>query len=131
MAEPTSRRRLLAAASVAQLATGVAGMAVAVRRRHPYDLLGMRGRADAIARDTLVKGTALSAPVSNLLAKAVLTAVAARRPSRGAARASVVWGRCRWPVTWANGSCGGACARRAGTPWSRRWSWPAGGDRAG
>jgi pimeloyl-ACP methyl ester carboxylesterase len=87
MVESTSRRRLLAAASVAQLATGVAGMAVAVRRRHPYDLPGMRGRADAIARDTIVKGTALSAPVSNLLAQALLTAVVARRPSQGAARA--------------------------------------------
>jgi pimeloyl-ACP methyl ester carboxylesterase len=85
--EPTSRRRLLAAVSVVQLAAGVAGTVVAVRRRHPYDLLWMRGRADAIARDTVFKGTALSAPLSNLLAQAVVTAVVARRPSRGAARA--------------------------------------------
>jgi hypothetical protein len=87
MAEPTPRRRLLAAVSVAQLATGVAGMVVALRRRHPYDVFWMHGRADAIARDTIVKGTALSAPVSNLLAQAALTVVVARRPSRGAARA--------------------------------------------
>jgi hypothetical protein len=85
--EPTARSRLLAAVSVAQLATGVAGMVVALRRRHPYDVFWMHGRADAIARDTIVKGTALSAPVSNLLAQAALTAVVARRPSRGAARA--------------------------------------------
>jgi pimeloyl-ACP methyl ester carboxylesterase len=86
MVEPTSRR-LLAAASVAQLATGLAGMVLALRRRHPYDLAWMRGREDAIARDTILKGTALSAPVSNLLAQGALTAVLARRPSRGAARA--------------------------------------------
>ena len=87
MVEPTSRRRLLAAVSVAQLATSVAGMLVALRRRHPFDVFWMHGRADAIARDTIVRGTALSAPVSNLLAQAALTAVVARRPSRGAARA--------------------------------------------
>jgi pimeloyl-ACP methyl ester carboxylesterase len=47
----------------------------------------MHGRADAIARDTILKGTALSVPVSNLLVQAALTGVVARRPSRGAARA--------------------------------------------
>jgi pimeloyl-ACP methyl ester carboxylesterase len=87
MAESTPRSRLLAAVSVAQLATGVAGMVVALRRRHPYDVFWMHGRVDAIARDTIVRGTALSAPVSNLLVQAALTAVVARRPSRGAARA--------------------------------------------
>jgi pimeloyl-ACP methyl ester carboxylesterase len=87
MAEPTIRSRLLTAVSVAQLATGVAGMIVALRRRHPYDVFWMHGRAETIARDTIVKGTALSAPVSNLLAQAALTVVVARRPSRGAARA--------------------------------------------
>jgi pimeloyl-ACP methyl ester carboxylesterase len=87
MMEPTSRSRLLAAVSVAQLATGLAGMVVALRRRHPYDVFWMHGRADAIARDTILKGTALSAPASNLLVQAALTAVVARRPSRGAARA--------------------------------------------
>ena len=39
-------------------------MVVALRRRYPYDVLWMHGRADAIARDTIVKGTSLSAPVS-------------------------------------------------------------------
>jgi pimeloyl-ACP methyl ester carboxylesterase len=87
MVEPTPRSRLLAAVSVAQLATGVAGMVVALRRRHPYDVFWMHGRADAIARDTILRGTALSASVSNLLVQAALTAVVARRPSRGAARA--------------------------------------------
>jgi pimeloyl-ACP methyl ester carboxylesterase len=87
MVEPTPRSRLLAAVSVAQLATGVAGMVVALRRRHPYDVFWMHGRADAIARDTILRGTALSASVSNLLVQAALTTVVARRPSRGAARA--------------------------------------------
>lgn len=85
MVEPIPRGRLLAAVSVAQLATGVAGMVVALRRRHPYDVFWMHGQADAIARDTVLKGTALSAPVSNLLVQAALTGVVARRPSRGAA----------------------------------------------
>jgi hypothetical protein len=70
MVEPTPRRRLLAAVSAAQLATSVAGMVVALRRRHPYHVLWMHGRADAIARDTILRGTALSAPLSNLLVQA-------------------------------------------------------------
>ena len=41
---------------------------------------------DAIARDTLFKGTALSAPVSTLVTQAALTAVMAGRPSRRVAR---------------------------------------------
>ena len=85
MVEPTARSRLLAAVSAAQLATGVAGMVVALRRRHPYDLFWMHGRADTIGRDTILKGTALSAPLSNLLIQAALTVLVARRPSRGAA----------------------------------------------
>src|SRR5215218_8629769 len=87
MVEPSPRNRLLAAVSVAQLATGAAGMVVALRRRHPYDVFWMHGRADAIARDTILRGTALSAPVSNLLVQAALTVVVARRPSRGTVRA--------------------------------------------
>jgi pimeloyl-ACP methyl ester carboxylesterase len=85
MVKPTASSRLLATVSVAQLATGVAGMAVALRRRHPYDLFRMHGRTDTIARDTILKGTALSAPLSNLLVQAALTVLVARRPSRGAA----------------------------------------------
>src|ERR671935_104501 len=80
------RNRALAAVSVAQLASGAAGLAVALRRRHPYHVFWMRGRADAIARDSVLKGTALSAPVVNLLVQAVLTAVGAPRPPPGRAR---------------------------------------------
>jgi hypothetical protein len=83
----TNRSRLLMAVSVAQLATGVAGLVVALRRRHPYDVFWMHGRSDRIARDAILRGTALSAPVSNLLVQTVLTALVARRPSQGATRA--------------------------------------------
>lgn len=78
------RHRELAAVSGAQLVAGVAGMAVAFRRRHPYDVCWMHGRPDTIRRDTFSMGTALSAPVSMLLAQAAMTAVLARRPSRSA-----------------------------------------------
>ena len=80
--QPRDHGQLLAAVSAAQLASGVAGMIVALRRRHPYDVFWMHGQPDEIARDTLFKGTALSAPVSNLLTHAAMTAVVARRPSR-------------------------------------------------
>jgi hypothetical protein len=56
------RDRLLSAASVAQLETGVVGMVVAVRRRHAYDAPLLHGRPDKVARDALIMGTALSAP---------------------------------------------------------------------
>jgi hypothetical protein len=42
-------------------------MVVALRREHPYDVFWMHGKPEEITRDTLFKGTALSAPVSNLL----------------------------------------------------------------
>jgi hypothetical protein len=87
MVKPTTRSRLLVAVSVAQLATNVTGMAVALRRRHPYDVFWMHGQADTVARDAILRGTALSAPVSNLLAQAAMTVLVARRPSPGAARA--------------------------------------------
>jgi hypothetical protein len=48
-------------------------MVVALRRRHPYDVFWMHGEADAIGRDVVFMGTALSAPVSNLLLQAALT----------------------------------------------------------
>ena len=52
------RRQRLAAVSAAQLAIGVAGMVVALRRAHPYDVLWLHGRPDAIARDSILLGTA-------------------------------------------------------------------------
>jgi hypothetical protein len=87
VSQPMGRRRLLAAVSAAQLATGVAGMVVGLRRRHPYNVFWMHGHGDAIARDMVFKGTALSAPVSMLLTQAAMTAAVARQPSRRAAQA--------------------------------------------
>ena len=78
--------RTLTVVSAAQLASGVAGMVVALRRVHPYDVFWMHGRPDAIARDSLFKGTALSAPVSTLVTQAALVAIMARHPSRRAAQ---------------------------------------------
>jgi hypothetical protein len=81
LSQPMDRSRLLVVVSAAQLASGVAGMVVALRRKHPYDVFWMHGQPEEIARDTIFKGTALSAPVSNLLGQAAMTAVVARRPS--------------------------------------------------
>jgi hypothetical protein len=56
VAQPTGRDRLLAGVSAAQLATGLVGMVVGLRRRHPYDLFWMHDGADAIGRDVLTRG---------------------------------------------------------------------------
>src|SRR5437867_1272833 len=92
------RDRTLAAVSAAQLASGVAGMVVALRRVHPYDVFWMHGRPEAIARDTLFKGTALSAPVSTLVTQTALTVAMARRPSRRVAQGLAIDGPVRTAV---------------------------------
>jgi hypothetical protein len=56
-------------------------MAVALKRRHAYDVPLLRGRPDTIARDALFMGTALSAPVVMLAAQGVAAARLLRRPS--------------------------------------------------
>ncbi len=73
---------MLAATSAAQLGCGIAGMAVALRRRHAYDFLFLHGRRESIARDSVLMGTALSAPVTMLTAQAVATVLSRRRHSR-------------------------------------------------
>jgi hypothetical protein len=75
------RTRILARVSAAQLATGLAGLGLAVRRRHAYDFAWMHGRPETIARDSLLMGTALSAPAYMLVAQGVAT----RRVFRGMA----------------------------------------------
>jgi hypothetical protein len=72
------RRRALAAVSGAQLAAGLAGLAVALRRGRAYEFLWLRGRPEAVAVDSLLLGTALSAPAPMLAAQAALTVAAAR-----------------------------------------------------
>jgi hypothetical protein len=61
-------------------------MVLAVRRRYPYDLPFVRGRADAIPRDLLTVGTALSAPAWMLAmqASAVVQLARGRRDHHAA-----------------------------------------------
>jgi hypothetical protein len=68
------RDRWLAAVSAAQLGVGVTSLAVALRRRHAYNLPLLHGRADRVARDSVLMGTALSAPVVMLAAQGAATA---------------------------------------------------------
>jgi hypothetical protein len=75
------RDRLLGTVSTVQLGAGVAGMAIAVRRRHTYDLPLLHGRPDKVARDSIIVGTALSAPVTMLTAQAIAAARVLYRPT--------------------------------------------------
>src|SRR5690348_16118521 len=77
--------RVLAAVSTAQLATGGAGLALALRRRHAYHFLFLHGDPDRVALDAITMGTALSAPLPMLVAQA-------------AAIAGLRRGRSNWPV---------------------------------
>ena len=78
--------RLLAATSAAQLGTGLAGLALALKRRHPYHVGPMRGRPGTVGRDSLTMGTALSAPAYMLAAQTIATRRLWRTPSPGAER---------------------------------------------
>jgi|1185.fasta_scaffold181982_2 hypothetical protein len=79
-------RSTLVAASAVQLAAGVAGQLVALRRRRNYDVGFMRGSPDQVGRDSLWAGTAYSAPSYMLAAQAWATARLRRRPADGARR---------------------------------------------
>jgi hypothetical protein len=81
-----TRRRLLVRISAAQLAAGLTGLAVAVRRRRHYDLPFLRGRPDTVARDAVLMGTAYSAPVPMLVAQFLATRALAQAPDDGARR---------------------------------------------
>lgn len=72
--------RRLAAASAAQLTLGIAGLAVALRRRHAFDVPFMHGDPARIIRQSIYFGTSLSAPAIFLVAQAVATV----RLTRGA-----------------------------------------------
>jgi hypothetical protein len=88
------RRRLLVAISVVQLCAGLAGQALALRRRIAFDiaLLGWRGSANHIGRDSVLLGTGLSAPGVMLGTQAVATVHLARYESPAAARTLGVLG---------------------------------------
>jgi hypothetical protein len=75
-----------AAVSAAQLAAGLGGMALAIRRRRAFDIAFWHGEESTVGRDSLLMGTALSAPVVMLGAQACATAALVRRPSLAAER---------------------------------------------
>ncbi|RBY92843.1 hypothetical protein [Blastococcus sp. TF02A-30] len=79
-----AHRRALVAVSAVQLAAGLGGQVVALRRRRAYDTPFMGGSPDAVGRDSLVLGTALSAPVTMLIAQAWGTARLAGGPDERA-----------------------------------------------
>ena len=79
-------RRLHVSLSVAQLAAGLAGLAIAVRRRRPYDLPFATGSPAHVGRDALWVGTAYSAPLPMLVVQALAAAVLGRGPDDGARR---------------------------------------------
>ena len=72
--------------SAAQLACGLWGMAVGIRRHRAFDLPFWHGQESAVSRDSLLMGTALSAPVVMLGAQAWATAALAWRPDPAAQR---------------------------------------------
>jgi hypothetical protein len=82
-----AHRSALVAVSAVQLAVGVLGQVVALRRRLPYDTPLMSGRAEDVGRDSWTQGTALSAPVVMLAAQAWATARLRAAPRDGARRA--------------------------------------------
>jgi hypothetical protein len=67
------RSRVLAAVSAVQLSAGITGMVIALRRNHPYHVPLLHGRPEKVVRDSVVMGTALSAPVVMLGTQAVAT----------------------------------------------------------
>ncbi len=72
-------RRVLALTSTAQLVCGVIGLVLAIRRRHPFDVPMMKGSTHTVGRDSLLMGTAMSAPAPMLAAQAAMTAALWRR----------------------------------------------------
>jgi hypothetical protein len=54
-------------------------MAVAIRRQHAYEFLFLAGREDRVARDSLLLGTALSAPAAFLATQALAIRVLVER----------------------------------------------------
>ena len=77
---------MLAAVSATQLATGAVGMAIALQRRHPYNVPLLHGRPETVARDSVFMGTALSAPVYMLAAQGLATGRLLRSDTTAASR---------------------------------------------
>jgi hypothetical protein len=87
----TSRRALVAVSAV-QLAAGLAGQVVALRRRRHYDVPFMRGTPEHVARDSLWFGTSYSAPVYMVAAQAWAVARLAAGPHEPARQALRILG---------------------------------------
>ena len=81
-----SRHRLLASISTAQLSLNVAGLVLALRRRHAFDVSFMHGNPARIGSQSIVFGTALSAPATLLIAQASASIQLTQRPHRAATR---------------------------------------------
>jgi hypothetical protein len=82
-----TRRRVLVAVSGVQLALGVAGMRLAIGRGLPYHVPLLHGRPENVKRDSVLMGTALSAPVVILAGQGLATARLARGDSEVATTA--------------------------------------------
>ena len=72
--------------SAAQLGCGLAGVVLAMRRHRAFDLPFWRGKPSAVGRDSILMGTALSAPAVMLAAQAWAVTALLRRPDASAAR---------------------------------------------
>jgi hypothetical protein len=79
-------RSALVAVSAGQLASALAGLAVALRRRRNDDVGFMRGSPERVGRDLFWAGTAYSAPVTMLAAQLWATARLTAGPDDGARR---------------------------------------------
>jgi hypothetical protein len=82
-----AHRQGLVAASAVQLAAGLAGQVVALRRRRHYDVPFMTGSPDHVGRDSWWFGTAISAPSYMLASQAWAIARLLRGPDDRARKA--------------------------------------------
>jgi hypothetical protein len=78
--------RVLAVVSAAQLASGLGGMVLGIRRRHAFDIPFWQGQQSTVGRDSVLMGTALSAPVVMLAAQAWAIVALFQRPNTAAER---------------------------------------------
>ena len=87
-------RLALAGVAVGQLAAGLIGLRIALRKRLPSDPVGIHLNlsTDHLARNQIVLGTAKSAPGVMLAIQAMATAALLRAPSRRARRTLGVLG---------------------------------------
>ncbi|MFW3172093.1 hypothetical protein [Geodermatophilus sp. CPCC 206100] len=110
-----AHRRALVAASAIQLAAGLVGQVLSLRRRRAFDVPLMRGDPAHVGRDSLWFGTSYSAPAYMLGAQAWAVARLAAGPHERARQALRILG---------TGMVGGYLVER----FNRRLLTPAGAD---